>query len=210
MKRSHINDVLERSEAFLAAHRFALPPFAYWAPERWREPEAAPLRAAGLGWDVTDYGAGRFDTYGLTLFTIRNGRLADLAAGRGRLYAEKILIAGDGQLAPMHRHDLKVEDIINRGGGTLVLELYGAAEDGALDKHRALALAMRHEGLHVATRHKADGHDVDRDGLVRQEVKHLEVEPTADALNDSAFAGCLDAVDDVRVGFPHDVVKGAQ
>jgi D-lyxose ketol-isomerase len=137
MKRSHINEVLARSEAFVAAHRFALPPFAYWAPERWREPEAAPLRAAGLGWDVTDYGAGRFDTYGLTLFTIRNGRLADLAAGRGRLYAEKILIAGDGQLAPMHRHDLKVEDIINRGGGTLVLELYGAAEDGALDKHRA-------------------------------------------------------------------------
>ena len=137
MKRSHINDVLERSEAFVAAHRFALPPFAYWAPERWRQPEAAPLRAAGLGWDVTDYGAGRFETYGLTLFTIRNGRAADLANGRGRLYAEKVLIAGDGQVAPMHRHNLKVEDIINRGGGTLVLDLYGAAADGTLDQSRA-------------------------------------------------------------------------
>ena len=95
------------------------------------------LRAAGLGWDVTDYDAGRFESFGLALFTIRNGRVADLAQGRGRLYAEKLLISGVDQLAPMHRHNLKVEDIINRGGGTLVLELYGAAEDGALDTSRA-------------------------------------------------------------------------
>lgn len=134
MKRSEINRVLEHAEAFVAGHRFALPPFCFRPPEWWREPEARPLVEAGLGWDVTDYGQGRFDELGLTLVTIRNGRLADLSAGRGRLYAEKLLIVGDGQVAPMHRHDLKVEDIINRGGGTLILELYGTGEGGALDR----------------------------------------------------------------------------
>ena len=40
------------------------------------------------------------------------------------LYAEKIMISKENQISPMHRHNLKTEDIINRGGGTLVLELF--------------------------------------------------------------------------------------
>ena len=30
-----------------------------------------------LGWDITDYGLGTFDQYGLTLVTIRNGNQND-------------------------------------------------------------------------------------------------------------------------------------
>ncbi len=41
------------------------------------------------------------------------------------LYAEKAMISRKDQYSPMHRHNLKAEDIINRGGGTLVIELYG-------------------------------------------------------------------------------------
>ena len=43
--------------------------------------------------------------------------------GRGFCYAEKLLFVGDGQLAPLHRHLCKTEDIILRGAGTLALEL---------------------------------------------------------------------------------------
>jgi D-lyxose ketol-isomerase len=88
-------------------------------------------RTNRLGWDITDYGQGRFDELGLFLFTVRNGSAEDLARGRGMLYAEKIMISRQDQLSPMHRHNIKAEDIINRGGGKLVLELFASAEDGS-------------------------------------------------------------------------------
>ena len=72
---------------------------------------------------------------GLFLFTVRNGQVADLAKGRGMLYAEKIMITRENQLSPMHRHDLKAEDIINRGGGDLIIELFAPAEDLSIDHH---------------------------------------------------------------------------
>jgi D-lyxose ketol-isomerase len=35
----------------------------------------------------------------------------------------------EGQYAPMHFHWFKMEDIINRGGGTLLIRVYNAASD---------------------------------------------------------------------------------
>lgn len=137
MKRSHVNDIIRRSDAFIRSFGYVMPPFAYWSPDRLRERvagDAAAIREARLGWDITDYGAGRFDEMGLFLFTVRNGTLDDLQRGRGMLYAEKIMISRKDQLSPMHRHALKAEDIINRGGGTLVLELYASAPDGSVDE----------------------------------------------------------------------------
>jgi hypothetical protein len=86
-----------------------------------------------MGWDITDYGQGDFEKLGLFLFTLRNGRLSDLQAGGGMCYAEKLLISKQDQVSPMHRHYLKAEDIINRGGATLAIELFGSAEDGSFD-----------------------------------------------------------------------------
>jgi D-lyxose ketol-isomerase len=83
-----------------------------------------------MGWDITDYGQGRFDELGLFLFTLRNGRLADLQRGGGMCYAEKLLISRQDQLSPMHTHVIKAEDIINRGGATLVVELFGSDDKG--------------------------------------------------------------------------------
>jgi len=134
MKRSRINAVLLDGAAFIRSFGVHLPPFADWSPERMASAEAAALRERGLGWDITDYGAGRFDEMGLFLFTARNGRLADLKVGRGMLYAEKIMISRQDQLSPMHRHDLKAEDIINRGGGTLVVELNAPDAMGGIDR----------------------------------------------------------------------------
>ncbi len=141
MDRSRINDILDEGAAFMARHGFALPPFAHWSPERMRASDAAPIRAAGLGWDITDYGQGRWDEMGLFLFTTRNGTLAELTAGRGMVYAEKIMISRDRQLSPMHRHNLKTEDIINRGGGTLVLELFASRPDGSVDRDAEITVA---------------------------------------------------------------------
>lgn len=45
-------------------------------------------------------------------------------------YAEKLLISRQDQLSPMHTHVIKAEDIINRGGATLVVELYGSDDRG--------------------------------------------------------------------------------
>ena len=132
MKRSRINAIMAEANETIRSYGFVLPPFAYWTPDefRARAEMARALIEARCGWDITDYGAGRFDEMGLFLLTLRNGRLADLRRGGGMCYAEKLLISKQDQLSPMHRHAIKAEDIINRGGATLVVELYGSDDGG--------------------------------------------------------------------------------
>ncbi|MGL4405645.1 MAG: D-lyxose/D-mannose family sugar isomerase, partial [Notoacmeibacter sp.] len=122
------------ADGFIRSFGYVMPPFAYWSPQEMRAHKPAGIVDARLGWDITDYGEGRFDEMGLFLFTTRNGSVADLAKGRGMLYAEKIMISRKDQYSPMHRHDLKAEDIINRGGGKLVLELFAPLPDGGIDR----------------------------------------------------------------------------
>ena len=126
MKRSEINQEIRRTLTFLETHHFTLPPFAHWTPDQWRTvgPEANEIRTRELGWDVTDFGAGRFAELGLTIFTIRNGRVDDPANVKS--YAEKVLIVGEDQVTPCHFHHSKTEDIINRAGGKLVIQLYSS------------------------------------------------------------------------------------
>lgn len=136
MKRSAVNEVLREGEAFMRSHGVVLPPFARWSPDTLRErcaSDSPQIRERRLGWDITDYGQGAWEALGLLLFTARNGSPDHVRNGRGMLYAEKIMISGEGQVSPMHRHNLKTEDIINRGGAALVLELYMTGEDGGID-----------------------------------------------------------------------------
>lgn len=132
MKRSRINDIIAQADEMMRGFGFVMPPFAYWSPDEFqsRKDTAKNVIDARCGWDITDYGAGDFDKMGLFLFTLRNGRLADLQRGGGMCYAEKLLISKQDQLSPMHTHVLKAEDIINRGGATLVVELFGSDGDG--------------------------------------------------------------------------------
>jgi len=127
MKRSEINRTIREAEALMAEHRFALPPWAAWSPEEWRaDPDTARFCAEHqMGWDITDFGGGRFVERGLLLFCIRNG--IQNVEGE-RLYAEKIMMVGEEQETPFHAHEIKMEDIIVRGGGRLVIELYAADE----------------------------------------------------------------------------------
>ncbi|MDR0249277.1 MAG: D-lyxose/D-mannose family sugar isomerase [Oscillospiraceae bacterium] len=132
MTRSQINQTIKDAEAFVESFRFALPPFARWTPEQWQGKgrECDGIRAARLGWDVTDFGFGSFSGVGLVLFTLRNG-LPNAAPGE-KNYAEKLLISREDQICPTHYHHRKTEDIINRGGGILSMRLHNSAEDGSL------------------------------------------------------------------------------
>jgi hypothetical protein len=130
MKRSEINALLAEGRDFFLQNGFRLPPFAFFPPGKWRDlgPACRGIAECGLGWDVTDFGFGRFDEIGLLLFTLRNGT----ADGRHpKPYAEKVMMVRENQVTPLHFHASKTEDIINRGGASLVFRLHRAdASDG--------------------------------------------------------------------------------
>lgn len=129
MKRSEINSIIEEGIAFFNKHKFMLPPFAFWTPDMWtsRGKEYDEIRDNHLGWDITDYGSGDFFRKGLFLFTIRNGNLN--MDKYKKSYAEKIMIVRENQVTPLHFHWKKAEDIINRGGGNLIVKLYNSTPD---------------------------------------------------------------------------------
>ncbi len=132
MKRSEINQILRENIEFIKKMNFSLPPFAYFTPEEWKEKgsEYDEIRNNMLGWDVTDYGHDDFEKIGLFLFTIRNGNFHD--PENKKTYAEKLLISDEDQYSPMHFHFNKMEDIINRGGGNLIVEVYNCDENEGL------------------------------------------------------------------------------
>lgn len=144
MKRSEINAIMRDADAFIKQHQFHLPPFAYWTPDEWRAKgaEAREIVEHGLGWDITDFGQGHYDELGLFLFTIRNGAVENLKTGRGKVYAEKLLIVGVDQITPFHFHWQKTEDIINRGGGTLCIQLYNSTDDEALEEGTDVTVSL--------------------------------------------------------------------
>jgi D-lyxose ketol-isomerase len=132
MKRSHINAVLKKMEGMINEYKFALPPFLSWTPEEWADKghEYDEIRDNMLGWDVTDYGLGKYEELGIALITIRNGNANN--PKYTKTYAEKLIMIEEGQTSPMHFHWNKMEDIINRGGGNLIFRLYNATKDGQL------------------------------------------------------------------------------
>jgi len=133
MKRSEINKIMRNAVQFLEEQKFYLPKFAFWSVEEWKTKgeEIDEILKNQLGWDITDFGRGDFSKFGLILFTIRNGNLDALGKG-GKAYCEKAMILEEEQITPMHFHFQKAEDIINRGGGKLLIELYSSTKEGEL------------------------------------------------------------------------------
>ncbi len=131
MKRSEINKALKEMEAMIQECRFALPPFCGFTPEEWQEKghEYDEVRDNMLGWDITDYGLGKFDQVGFSLITLRNGNPKKPDVYK-KPYAEKLLYIKDGQSSPMHFHWYKMEDIINRGGGNVLIRVYNSTPEG--------------------------------------------------------------------------------
>lgn len=133
MNRSEINKAILMVEKVLKENHFYLPPFAHMSPEDWKNAglESARIVENRLGWDITDYGADDYHNLGGVLFTIRNGNFTHPESGTP--YAEKIIVLEPGQRLPLHFHWGKTEDIINRGGGILSIELYNAKADESVD-----------------------------------------------------------------------------
>ena len=130
MKRSKINTEIRHMEEMIKAHGFEIPPFCKWTAEDWKTKGAEydEIRDNMLGWDITDYGLGKFDEVGFSLITIRNGNLK--MDKYTKTYAEKLLLVKEGQMAPMHFHWNKMEDIINRGGGNVMITVYNSTKEG--------------------------------------------------------------------------------
>ena len=134
MKRSEINRALRDMEKMIDRCSFKLPPFCYFTPEEWNEKghEYDEVRDNMLGWDITDFGMGDFDKVGFSLITLRNGNVS--MDKYTKPYAEKLLYMKEGQSAAMHFHWNKMEDIINRGGGNVLIGVYNAGrEEGLAD-----------------------------------------------------------------------------
>ncbi|MFP4165882.1 MAG: D-lyxose/D-mannose family sugar isomerase [Opitutales bacterium] len=94
MKRSKINKIHQEAKACFEANGWALPP--------------------NPRWDITDFGLGEFDKFGLVLINL----------AEEPEYCEKLMYARKGQTTPAHTHKQKKEDIICRSG-KLALELWG-------------------------------------------------------------------------------------
>ena len=152
MKRSEVNRLMKEALEFINERSFKLPPFALWTPEEWetKGSEYDEIRDNMLGWDITDFGSGDFHKVGLLLITLRNGNLFDPKYTKP--YAEKLLIVEENQVTPYHYHPKKMEDIINRGGGNLMIKVYGADENDELsDEDVEIQVDGRHYTVPAGT-----------------------------------------------------------
>ena len=133
MKRSEIQDAIAWAKDFLSRSGLALPMFAEWTLQEWRQrrAEAETIIRTMRGWDVTTFGHDDFSRMGSVLFTIRNG-LPDGSCGCP--YAEKLILMKEGQVLPNHYHLQKTEDIINRAGGVLLIRVWNSLPDGSVSR----------------------------------------------------------------------------
>ncbi|MDX2110783.1 MAG: D-lyxose/D-mannose family sugar isomerase [Verrucomicrobiota bacterium] len=86
MKRSEINAAFLAASAFFKEHHWMLPP--------------------NPRWDITDFGLGDFNNFGLILINL----------AEEPEYCEKLMYCAKGQTTPAHMHKQKKEDIICRNG----------------------------------------------------------------------------------------------
>ncbi len=138
IKRSVVNENIRKVREYMRMRGIPLPPFADYTVEDWKniEDDEVEIIENMLGWDVTDFGMGNFDEYGLVLFILRNGNVkkADLYP---KTYCEKFFLLKAGQKIPSEYHWYRTEDIINRGTGVFEVTLYNAAKEDFED-HEAL------------------------------------------------------------------------
>jgi D-lyxose ketol-isomerase len=118
MKRSHINQLIRSASACFREHGWTLPPHPQW--------------------DVTDFGLGNPELFGLVL--------VNLAAEPE--YCEKLMYAKKGMTTPAHCHRRKKEDIICRWG-TLRVQLWAGAPSAA--EQRVLTLSVNNEPRSVSS-----------------------------------------------------------
>lgn len=144
MKRSEINNAIKQAKVRMDEFNITLPMFGYWTKEDWKKniSKAGILVERMFGWDVTDFGSDDFEHTGAVLFTVRNGDKNDKELKQP--YAEKYIVLNDKteQEIPLHYHIYKTEDIINRAGGILVVQMYHRTADDKLDTEKEIEVYM--------------------------------------------------------------------
>jgi D-lyxose ketol-isomerase len=142
MKRSEINHLLNEGISFLKSKGISLPPQAYWNLEDWYEnrKNAAELEKRRLGWDLTDFGSGKFESTGLLCYTLSNGIIGPDGHPIDQTYSNKLLIVAENQVTPLHHHHSKTEDIINLAGGNLQIKLFNVGRKERLDQKTAVKI----------------------------------------------------------------------
>lgn len=151
MKRSEINQALKRMEEMCVRYQCFLPPFCSFTPDEWQKlgHEYDEIRDCMLGWDITDFGTGDFRRCGFSLITIRNGNRS-MPDRYPKTYAEKLLYLEEGQCALNHFHWHKTEDIINRGGGTVKIRVFGSLADEEIDRESDVTVHVDGRAFTVA------------------------------------------------------------
>ncbi len=144
MKRSEINSAIKWAENLLETKNVSLPWFGKIMPEFFKlnAQECECIKESMLGWDVTDFGRGNFSKIGAVLFTLRNGNV--YKENIGTPYAEKYIFLKDGneQEIPMHYHINKTEDIINRCGGILCVQICNKDKNDKPDMNTPVKIYM--------------------------------------------------------------------
>jgi D-lyxose ketol-isomerase len=134
LKRSNLTSLIADAKALAASYHRVLPSWSNWGIADYvAKPDVARyVKNRQMGWDVTDFGGSNFDERGLLLFCLRNGIQGNPTE---KPYAEKMLVVGEMQETPFHLHHVKLEDIINCGGGNLMIEfLYKESETSSPDR----------------------------------------------------------------------------
>jgi D-lyxose ketol-isomerase len=133
LRRSEINNLIEDSIRFIDGMNYKFPDWVRWTTADWKGKKNGTQEILDnyLGWDLTDFGSGDFEKCGLIMLTVRNGNMKN-PEKYIKKYAEKIMIVREGQLTPIHFHWSKMEDIINRGGGNLIVHIWKSTTDEAL------------------------------------------------------------------------------
>jgi D-lyxose ketol-isomerase len=117
MKRSDINQLVRTAEKCFVTHGWTLPPHPRW--------------------DVTDFGLGDYQHYGLVLINL----------AEETEYCEKLMYARKGMTTPAHTHKKKKEDIICRWGQLDVI----LWNDATLKKGESLSLKINGRVAEVPT-----------------------------------------------------------
>ncbi len=181
---------------------FHLPKFCNWTPAEWESKghEYDEIRDNMLGWDITDFGLDDFNKVGFGLITLRNGNQHD--PRYKKVYAEKLLYLRECMTAPLHFHWYKSEDIINRGGGNLLIRVFNAHEDETVDRESDVTIHVDGE-----TRVVPAGTQVKLEpGMsltITQRLYHdFEVEPGTGAVLIGEVSQCNDDNTDNRFNPP--------
>ena len=132
MKRSEINRL--QREALALFRRVPLQPAALRTMERGglaartRQRRAIAARTRWAGTSPISARAGSASAASSSSASATGAR----AVAEEKPYAEKLLVVGENQETPFHFHKVKMEDIIVRGGGNLMIEFHNPRTAAAL------------------------------------------------------------------------------